>query len=165
MKKIGMRIILFIGLLGLWLLLTYPFSIQELILGGGIALIVSILPLPGIEVYGAITLFPKRVFFAFIYFWVFIWAVVKSNIDVAFRVLSPSLPINPGIVKVKTKLKSPFGRLILANSITLTPGTITVDIDGDDLYIHWLSMESPDVESNTHEIVGGFEKYLEVIFG
>jgi multicomponent Na+:H+ antiporter subunit E len=170
MKHLGMRVIVFAILLGLWLLLTAPFSVQELILGSAVALLIAVLPLPGLGAYGDISLLPKRLWFAFVYLWVFLIAVVKSNLDVAFRVLHPRLPINPGIVKVKTRLKSPLGRLILANSITLTPGTITVDIHGDELFIHWLSIEDSegeccDVDDNTEKIVSGFEKYLEVIFG
>ncbi len=170
MKRLGMSVILFAILLGLWLLLTAPFSLQELILGSAVALLIAVLPLPAMSAYGDISLMPKRLGYAFIYLLVFLWAVIKSNIDVAFRVLHPRLPINPGIVKVKTRLKSPLGRLILANSITLTPGTITVDIHGDELFIHWLSIDDADgtccdVDENSEKIVGGFEKYLEVIFG
>lgn len=91
--------------------------------------------------------------------------MVKSNIDVALRVIQPSLPINPGIIKVKTHLKTPIGKMLLANSITLTPGTITVDIQEDTLYIHWIDVESTDIEAATQKIVSKFEKYLEVIYG
>jgi multicomponent Na+:H+ antiporter subunit E len=58
-----------------------------------------------------------------------------------------------------------MGRLMLANSITLTPGTLTVEMDGEWLYIHWVNVQSPDVEAATAEIVAGFERYLEVIYG
>ena len=81
------------------------------------------------------------------------------------RVISPSLPINPGIVEVKTKLKTGIGRLALANSITLTPGTLTVDIKEDSLFIHWIDVTSTDIEGATKNIVANFEKYLEVIYG
>ena len=54
--------------------------------------------------------------------------------------MSPSLPINPGIVEVKTRLTSKIGRLFPANSITLIPGTLTVDIKGDSLFIHWVDV-------------------------
>jgi multicomponent Na+:H+ antiporter subunit E len=80
-------------------------------------------------------------------------------------VLSPALPLNPGIVKVRTRLKSRMGRLLLANSITLTPGTLTVDIDGEWLYIHWVTVASADIEAATAAIVSGFEGYLEVMYG
>jgi len=58
-----------------------------------------------------------------------------------------------------------MGRLILANSITLTPGTLTVDIEGDTLYIHWIDAKTADMGSATDKIVRKFEKYLEVIYG
>jgi multicomponent Na+:H+ antiporter subunit E len=80
-------------------------------------------------------------------------------------VLHPKLPIKPGIVLVKTKLKTPLGRLLLANSITLTPGTITVESDGDDFYIHWIRVEGVHDKERTRKIVSGFEGFLEVICG
>jgi multicomponent Na+:H+ antiporter subunit E len=90
---------------------------------------------------------------------------VKSNLLLTSTVLTPSLPIKPGIVKVRTRLKSRMGRLMLANSITLTPGTLTVAMDGEWLYVHWVNVQSEDIEAATAEIVAGFERYLEVIYG
>jgi len=84
---------------------------------------------------------------------------------VALRVLNPSLPINPGIVKVKTRLKSKTGRMVLANSITLTPGTLSIDIKDEFLYVHWIDVKDCDLQCATEEIVKKFEKYLEVIYG
>lgn len=165
MRKHWYRLILFMTLVILWLLLTRPITLQELTVGIALALTLSLLPLPGSEIYGEISLIPKKLFFAAAYLIYFLWAVVKSNIDVAFRVLSPRLPINPGIVRVKTRLKSSLGRMILANSITLTPGTITVDIKDDDLYIHWINIQSADIEESTKKIVSDFERRLEVILG
>lgn len=165
MKQAFGRMGLAVLLLAVWLLLTLPFALPELMVGALVALLVAFLPLPDGELFAELPVLPKRILFAVIYLGVFLVAVIKSNMDVALRVLNPRLPINPGIVRVKTRLKSRLGRLILANSITLTPGTITVDIDGEDLFIHWLSVTSPDLEANTRQIVGGFEKYLEVIFG
>jgi multicomponent Na+:H+ antiporter subunit E len=91
--------------------------------------------------------------------------LIKSNFDVARRVLTPALPIKPGIVEVKTKLKSKFARMLLANSITLTPGTLTVDVKDDSFFIHWIDVKNEDVEAASKEIVEKFEKYLEVIYG
>ncbi len=159
------RVVLFFTLLILWLLLTRPIRPQEVTAGVVLALILSLLPLPGTRLYGEISLMPKKLFFAGAYLIYFLVAVVKSNLDVAFRVLSPRLPINPGIVRVKTTLKSSLGRMILANSITLTPGTITVDIKEDDLYIHWINIQSADIEESTKKIVSDFERRLEVILG
>ncbi len=91
--------------------------------------------------------------------------MIKSNFKLAYIVLTPGLPINPGIVKVRTKLKSPMARLLLANSITLTPGTLTIELEGEWLYVHWVTVESADIEVATQSIVAGFERYLEVMYG
>jgi len=70
--------------------------------------------------------------------------LIRANIDVAYRVITGK--IRPGIIKYKTNLKSDFGVMLIANSITLTPGTLTVDVDEEtnDLYIHILNIDSED---------------------
>ncbi len=108
---------------------------------------------------------PKKIIYAVAYLFYLFISIIKSNLDVARRVIRPHIPINPGIVAVKTRLKSPVGRMILANSITLTPGTLSVDVRGDHFYIHWIDVTDMDEEGATQKIVAGFEKYLEVIFG
>ncbi len=90
--------------------------------------------------------------------------MTKANFDVAFRVLHPKRPINPGIVKIKTRIKSEMGKTFLANSITLTPGTFTVDIKDEFLYIHWINVKTTDVEEASRTIAGRFEKFLIKIF-
>ncbi|HAQ60410.1 TPA: Na+/H+ antiporter subunit E [Candidatus Delongbacteria bacterium] len=110
-------------------------------------------------------LHPKKIGYSLFYVIILFVEIVKSNIDVAFRVIKPVIPINPGIVTVKTKLKSRMGRLILTNSITLTPGTLTVDMIDDTLYIHWIDVKDKEETGATEKIVSNFEKYLEVIFG
>lgn len=68
------------------------------------------------------------------YFFLLLIAIFKANWDVAKIVLKPKMEISPGFVKYRTKVQKPLSRLILGNSITLTPGTLTVEID-DDLYV------------------------------
>ncbi|PKL09135.1 MAG: hypothetical protein CVV51_05390 [Spirochaetae bacterium HGW-Spirochaetae-7] len=148
-----------------WMLLTAPWSGQEAIAGAIIAILVAFLPLFPASLLGDLKLGPKALVYMVAYFFVFIKALVLSNLDVAFRVLHPKLPIDPGIVKVRTRLKTPLGRLLLANSITLTPGTITVEMRGEDVFVHWIKVAATDPESATEAIVTGFEKYLEVICG
>jgi multicomponent Na+:H+ antiporter subunit E len=58
-----------------------------------------------------------------------------------------------------------MGRMALANAITLTPGTLVVDIRDDSLFIHWIVVSSEDPEAATREIAGRFEKYLVVVYG
>lgn len=149
-----------------WILLTGSLDPQELGTGLGVSLLVAIISRG--EPFTASTLgflHPKRLAYALLYIPYLFIAIIKSNFDVARRVVMPSMPINPGIVKVRTRLKNPLGRLFLTSSITLTPGTLTVDMIGEDLYIHWIDVQAQDIESATKEIVSGFEKYLEVIFG
>ncbi len=67
--------------------------------------------------------------------------IVKSAIDVSKIILNPSLPISPTMVRVKTSQKSQVGQVVYANSITLTPGTISVDITGDEILVHALTRE------------------------
>ena len=66
---------------------------------------------------------------------------------------------------IKTELKSSIGRLALANSITLTPGTLVVDIIDDSLFIHWIDTTAIDPIAATEAISARFEKYLKVIYG
>jgi len=68
--------------------------------------------------------------------------IVKSSFDVARRVLSPGMSISPTVFEVRASQQTVVGRVVLANSITLTPGTVTLDVDGDRLRVHALSRES-----------------------
>ena len=73
-----------------------------------------------------------------------IYQIVLANIDVAKRALSPRMPIDPQVVTFKTMLKSDVARTALANSITLTPGTVTIDIVDDVFYVHAIAKEPAD---------------------
>jgi multicomponent Na+:H+ antiporter subunit E len=102
--------------------------------------------------------------FIFVYVPLFVFQLVLSNIDIAFRVLSPKIPLNPGFIKISTDLKGDFAKLTLANSITLTPGTLSVDIDGSDIYIHTVDVKGKTPEENRELISSKFEKVLGVVF-
>lgn len=163
--KIKNTLVLFVILLGVWFLLNGNFEIVTIISGIIISGLLSVIFCTKCDIFSDVKYTPKAFLYFIIYFFVFIIELIKSNLDVARRVLTPSLPINPGIVEVKTKLKSKIGRIILANSITLTPGTLTIEIKGDRLFIHWIDVESEDINEATKQIVQKFEKYLEVIYG
>ena len=70
--------------------------------------------------------------------------IALANIDVARRVLSPRLPISPRLIKVRASQRGELARVIYANSITLTPGTVSVDMEGDEITVHALSKEAAD---------------------
>jgi multicomponent Na+:H+ antiporter subunit E len=154
----------FIGLWVFWILLA-GVELQELIVGGIISLLLAIIFQRSSHLFGEFRFSFRAIFYFIRFIFVFIYELIKSNLDVALRVVHPSLPINPGIVRVKTKLKSRLGRVMLANSITLTPGTLTVETDGEDYYIHWIDVSATDIEATTKKIVHKFEKYLEVFYG
>lgn len=71
-------------------------------------------------------------------FWLIV-EILKSNIDVCKRILNPSLPINPDLITVKASQRSELGIVAFANSITLTPGTISIDVKGNAIEVHALS--------------------------
>lgn len=140
------------------------FDPQELMLGAAVSLVLTFI-LAKLVNYTIDYRFPiKLLVFLAVYLPVFTWQLILSNIDVARRVLSPIIPLNPGFVKIKTDLKGDFGKLVLANSITLTPGTLSVDVDGEYLYIHTVDVKGKTLEENTENISGKFEKLLGGIF-
>ncbi|HBE41856.1 MAG TPA: cation:proton antiporter [Bacteroidales bacterium] len=153
-------IAVFILSLIFWMLITFRFTVPNVITGSVASLLCA-----GIfgryyfhNVYKFLQ--PKRWFWLVVYLIMFIWECIKANFDVAYRVLHPRMPIKPGIVKVRTSLKSEFAKTILANSITMTPGTITVDIIDSDFYIHWIYVSSEDPSVYTGKILGRFEKFI-----
>jgi len=143
-----------------WVLLNASLSWEVLLVGAGVStLVVLVFPTHGF-LFAGTRFSPETPTIILKYLALFGRELVKSNLDVARRVISPELRINPGIVEVKTKLTHPTYRLILANSITLTPGTLTVDMIDDSLFIHWIDVTGKDVESATREISAKFESYL-----
>jgi len=152
-----------------WIALTSAWDIQEVIAGLVLSIVVSLIA--GnflITTVKKKKLLPR--FLQFIkYLFVFLWEMIKANLHVAYIVLHPMLPIKPGIVKIKTRLTKESALTVLANSITLTPGTMSVDINPEtgEIYIHWIdivSKEPTNVEENTKNISVVFEKILMEVF-
>ena len=155
---------LFSLLLIIWFALTSSFHWQELFAGIVTSLILSLFLSKTYLGLGLPPLGIKRMVFGFIYIVMLFKEIIKANIDVAYRVIHPKMPIKPGIVVIKTHLKSDIAKMILANSITLTPGTFTLDILGDNLLIHWINVKTEDTSEATRIIGEKFETYLKVIF-
>ncbi len=151
-------------LMVVWIAFTTTFASHELIAGLISTMIISYFTIPLFTCCTLKILAPKRVFYMVYYLFIFTRELIKSNFDVARRVLTPSLPINPGIVKFKSKLPSDYSKMVLANSITLTPGTLSIDIIGDTFYIHWIDVKTTDPEKAYTEIAETFEKILLKIF-
>jgi multicomponent Na+:H+ antiporter subunit E len=70
--------------------------------------------------------------------------VAKANADVALRILSPSKGISPRVIRVASTQRSDIARTVYANSITLTPGTISIDVSRDAITVHALSREGAE---------------------
>jgi multicomponent Na+:H+ antiporter subunit E len=165
-------IILFI----IWFLIAWPYDFQNSVMnwqtfyiGIGVAFFVSFLTVRNMSKINFFNKAPKfnimRLVWFLYYILLFLWLCLIANIDVAYRVLNPKLPIRPGIVKIHTNLKNPIAIAALANSITLTPGTLTMDVTEDgDLYIHWINVVTEDIEEATKIISSSFEKILVKIF-
>lgn len=160
------RLIVFILSLLVYLGLTSFTDIQEIITGIIVSVIVSLLAgkfLLSAEGDGNVF---QRFVKGIAYFFKFLWEMAKANLHVAYLVIHPGVPIKPGIVKITTRLKKDSALTVLANSITLTPGTLTVDINPEEqeLYIHWIDVISTDKEECSKEIAGRFEKLLMEVF-
>ncbi len=157
-------VIFFIFGAGLWLLLTLTLKIDTLIAGAVVIFLGSIVFGGYFTIRPVKFLQPHRIIWFIIYVPFFIWYMIKANIDVAYRVLHPERPIKPGIIKIRTVLKTDIAKVFLANSITLTPGTMTCDIDGEFLYIHWIWVQSDDINEASKIIAQPFETFLRRIF-
>lgn len=110
---------------------------------------------------------PKRwawlIAYTLYYFFI---AEVKAHVDVIKRILSPGMPINPGIVKIPIKVYSDYAITAVANSITNTPGTVVVEIDENNkyFYVHWINVKTVDIEGAYREISYFFEKFSSKVF-
>lgn len=155
------RIIVFIFSFLVWGLITSFTDIQEIIAGLIVALVISSIS-GGILLNTGRSFIVSKLLYIFIYIGVLAWEMLKANFNVAFIVINPMLPIKPGFIKIKTELEEDSSLTVLANSITLTPGTLTVDIDKEisTLYIHCIKVPSIDPKECTRLIGKRFEPIL-----
>lgn len=160
MKQIASSALTFL----VWLALTWSVTPSNLAAGVFFSIVVAVV-LSDIYPDDLDVLFePSRLLWTLVYIPYFFLYVIKANLDVAYRVLHPDVPINPGIVRVRTTLTGDIGKTALANSITLTPGTLSVDIVDEYIYVHWINISTLDVEEQTEIIVTRFERILKKIF-
>jgi len=163
---IRIRVTLFLLAFAAWVLLTWSVHLQNICVGLIVAVFVSFM---------TADLFAPRQqnrcqIFRYLWFLyyipIFLWECLKANFDGAYRVIHPDVPLNPGIVKVKTALRSDTAITFLANTLSLKPGTMTVDVDKEKgcLYVHWVDVKTQDVDAATEIIVSKFEKILMRIF-
>ncbi|MBR2696053.1 MAG: Na+/H+ antiporter subunit E [Parasporobacterium sp.] len=161
-----------------WLLITGQIvsiftgdaSWQILVAGGVVSILVSLFAARFFIHEKAFRLFNPVRFFLLLFYVIIIfgWELIKANVSMAIRAFCPTKKLKPGFVKIPTKLKSEYALSMLANSITLTPGTITMDIveqDGENyLYVHCIDAEAEDMEKAGEEVKGAMEKWIRRIW-
>lgn len=158
------RLMLTLFLYVFWLLLSAKTDAVTLIVGGVAALVVGGLWGGRLRCNPAKALDPRRWFWGLVFGVVFVWEMAKANFDVAYRVLHPRRPLSPGILRVTSRCQSPLGRVFLANAITLTPGTLTVDLHGETLYVHCIRIKTQALDAQRDRIVRRFDRLLTKIF-
>jgi multicomponent Na+:H+ antiporter subunit E len=135
-------------LFSFWILVSSAVDLQHILVGIGAALVVSHL---SYDLMAKDTLsppHPRALLPILLFIPTLLLEIIKANIEVAIIVLHPKLPIEPSFVKFKSKLKGDTAKVSLANSITLTPGTITMDIIGDTFYVHALTRAAAEDVAN-----------------
>jgi len=160
------------GFFWLWLLLTViwfaansSLAIPSIVTGVLISAALAFVFVRHFPAWSDIRFSPARLFHFIRYTGVFCTEMVRANLNMLRYVYAPHIRINPRIVRIKTRLKTPVGRLALANSIALTPGSLVVDLDGDTLTVHCLDMQTANPEEAARLIAGPFEADLEKTFG
>jgi multicomponent Na+:H+ antiporter subunit E len=132
----------------IWLLLSGYYLTLLLSLGALSALLATVIAVR-MEIVDHETYPVQLTWGVFSYWGWLVWQIIKSNIDVARVILSPSLPISPNVVRVKASQRTTLGLVTYANSITLTPGTVSMYLDGDIIEVHALT------ESGARELKDG----------
>ena len=125
-------------LFGLWLVLSGHYKPSLLILGvASVVVVVAIAHRMDVVDHEG---HPVRLTWRAVGYWGWLgWEIVKSNIDVAKIIVTPALPISPTMIRVPATQQTELGHVIFANSITLTPGTVTVDVTERTLGVHALT--------------------------
>ena len=159
------------GAVWLWILLTVLWfsansSLQpeSIAMGALISAGVAVLFASPGSAWADVGVSPRRLYHFLCYTGVFFVELVRANLNMARCVLSQRIALNPGVIEIKTRLKTPIARLALANSISLTPGSLVLDVVGDSLFIHWLDVKTTDPVVAARLIAAPFEGHLEQAF-
>ncbi|MBT8117754.1 MAG: Na+/H+ antiporter subunit E [Gammaproteobacteria bacterium] len=166
------RLVLFAIAFLFWLILVWPVSpldgsllVGDIVAGLFAAALVALVMGEMIRTNLIRLLRPRCWFWLIVYLFVFSYYVFRGGIDVAYRVFHPAMPIKPGIVRIKSVLQTETGRSVLANSITLTPGTLTIDVTDDGVfYVHWLNVRSDNEQQIYRQVLQRFEWFVQRIF-
>jgi len=163
----GKVVVVFVCLFLVWIGFTGTLDVQELLVGAICAGFVAAISYE-LFIEGRLKnkFEPKRWGYMLAYVPAYVWAEIKAHADVMYRILHPRMPIKPGIVEVPTDLRTDFGITGLADSITMTPGTLSVEVDEEKpcLYVHWINAETVEPKQARAAIAGLFERFLTKVF-
>ncbi|MDT0646875.1 Na+/H+ antiporter subunit E [Zunongwangia sp. F260] len=139
-----------------WIALTGTFTVANHVFGFILSFIILRVITKGSGTGRYFTIVPKIIIFMFY----FLYELIKANLQVAYEVITPNFQMKPGIVKIPLDVKSNIGITLLANLISLTPGTLSLDVSNDRkvLYVH--AMYVTDREEFIASIKNGFEKRI-----
>jgi multicomponent Na+:H+ antiporter subunit E len=157
----GLWVILFV----IWMITNASLALEPALVGAAITFVLARVFASSSQAWSRLRLTPRALYHFVAYSGAFVLELVRANLNMMAYVYAPRIAIKPGIVKVRTRLQSPIGRLALANSIALTPGSLVMDIRDDTLFIHWLDVKTTDIDQATQALVIPFEKHLEKVFG
>jgi multicomponent Na+:H+ antiporter subunit E len=126
-----------------WLLITFDFGALNLALGIASALLVVIIS-TSMDVIDHESQ-PIHLTSRLPVFWAWLSRqVIRCNLDVTQRIWTPGRTISPTLLRIKSSQKSALGKVIYANAITLTPGTITLSVEGDEILVHALTRKDAE---------------------
>lgn len=160
------------GVAGLWGVLFAIWvaanaSLDPVVLGlgavltGGIAGALTRAP----TLWDDLRLGPRHVAAFLRYTVIFLRELVRSNLTMLRIVYAPRLDIRPGVVPTRTGLSTPMARFALANTVSLTPGSLVMGLQDQTLTVHMLNLETTDIDTNTAAVSGAFEPALGRAFG
>ncbi len=150
----------------LWLIFNGRITFEIIIAGALISFMLDMfirkvlhLNLTAGKLFMAVKILPNIV----MYIIVLLVEIIRANFSIIRMVLAPQIDVEPCLVKFRTPLKTDAARVALANSITLTPGTITVSLEGDNLLVHALNKDMADgLEGSIFErLLAGMEGKLD----
>ncbi len=167
-------LVLNLALALIWMALQRSFSLVDLAVGFGFGFLIVSLAEPLLRdqvldtaqwrAQRAPGSYPRRVIKLFGLIGFTLWSIIKANIDMARIVLRPKLKINPGIIAIPLDVRSEIGITLLANLITLTPGTVSLDVSQDRRTIYVHSIDIKDAEAIRKEIKESFEQRVMELF-
>lgn len=151
----------------IYVLFNGSITLYDIVTGIVVALTVSLLFSKIVVTSEGKSLDPRRLLWLLAYLAHYLTIIeLRAHLDVAKRIVDPKMPIRPGIVRVPYTTSTDYGTVLVANSITNTPGTVVVDLDEDKkiMYVHWINVKALTPQETYTHISKTFDKYARKIF-